>query len=116
LTWLKQGRKDYFLGGHPLWQVCRSVYQMSKRPYLLGGSLLLVGYLQAFVTRVERPISRDLIRFHRQEQLARLKGFLAGWFKAASGRKALRTGHIWVLYPFSMSVLEKIDPGSCSFF
>jgi glycosyltransferase involved in cell wall biosynthesis len=69
----KHGKKDYFLGGHPLWQVFRSVYQMTKKPYLLGGSLLFLGYLWALITRTERPISKELMKFHRGEQMQRLK-------------------------------------------
>jgi GT2 family glycosyltransferase len=68
----KHGEKDYFLGGHPLWQVFRSIYQMTKKPYLLSGILLFLGYFWAFLTRKERPISKDLIQFHRREQMQRL--------------------------------------------
>jgi len=69
----KNGEKDYFLGGHPLWQVFRSVYQMTKRPYLLGGSLLFVGYLWASVNGTERVVSKELMKFNRGEQMLRLK-------------------------------------------
>src|SRR5437660_1594065 len=30
------GRKDYYLGNHPLWQVFRVAFQMLKRPYGIG--------------------------------------------------------------------------------
>ena len=60
MAWFRHGKKDYFLGSHPLWEVCRSLYQMSKRPYIIGGSLLLFGYTWAFLFRVSRPISEDL--------------------------------------------------------
>ena len=30
------GKKDYFLGGHPLWQLLRGTFQMTKKPYVLG--------------------------------------------------------------------------------
>jgi hypothetical protein len=49
---------------------------MSKRPYIIGGSLLLFGYIWAFLNRTEKPISEDLIEFHRNEQMQRLKGML----------------------------------------
>jgi len=70
------GKKDYFLGGHPLWEIARSLYQMTKRPYIIGGSLLLFGYLWAFLSRVERPVSKELMKFHRSEQMSRLKNML----------------------------------------
>ena len=70
--WFRSGKKDYFLGGHPLWQLFRAIYQMSRRPYFVGGLGLLAGYSWAALTRTERPISEELIRFNRQEQLTRL--------------------------------------------
>jgi glycosyltransferase involved in cell wall biosynthesis len=69
----KHGKKDYFLGGHPLWQIFRSVYQFTKRPYLIGGIMLFLGYFWAMLIRTERPISKELIKFHRGEQMQRLK-------------------------------------------
>jgi glycosyltransferase involved in cell wall biosynthesis len=76
-AWFSHGWKDYFLGGHPLWQVFRSLYQMTRRPYLVGGLLLLFGYIGAWLRRVPRPVSRELIAFHRGEQVARLRRLLS---------------------------------------
>jgi biofilm PGA synthesis N-glycosyltransferase PgaC len=67
------GKQDYYLGGHPLWEVFRSLYQMKAKPYMLGGLFLLLGYIWAFLSRVERPISRELVEFRRKEQMQRLK-------------------------------------------
>lgn len=72
----RHGKKDFFLGGHPLWQLFRSVYQMKNRPYMLGGFLLFLGYFWAWASGVERPVAAELMAFHRKEQMARLKGFL----------------------------------------
>jgi glycosyltransferase involved in cell wall biosynthesis len=77
LTWFRQGRKDYFLGNHPLWEVFRTLYQMIKKPYIIGGTFLLLGFAWAGVKRVERPISDDLVQFVRKEQMSRLKKVLA---------------------------------------
>ncbi len=67
------GRKDYFLGSHPLWEILRGSYQMLKKPYFIGGAALLAGYFWCFITRFERPISEELVQFYRKEQLARLR-------------------------------------------
>ena len=75
-AWFRQGRKDYFLGGHPVWQLFRTFYQMKSRPYIIGGLLLFVGYAWAGISRIGRPVSKELIKFHRKEQMNRLKGFL----------------------------------------
>ncbi|UCF32189.1 MAG: glycosyltransferase family 2 protein [bacterium] len=71
------GKKDYFLGGHPLWQIFRSTFQMTKKPYVLGGTLLLAGYLWASAT-MEKQVPEDLERFHRGEQMKRLRGIFTG--------------------------------------
>jgi poly-beta-1,6-N-acetyl-D-glucosamine synthase len=36
MTWFRQGGKDYFLGNHPLWEIFRTLYQMTKRPFVVG--------------------------------------------------------------------------------
>lgn len=70
---LRQGERDYLTGGHPLWQVCRSFFQMSQKPYLVGGTFLLLGYAWASLRRLERPVPKELMLFHRSEQMARLR-------------------------------------------
>ena len=72
----KTGSLDYALGGHPLWELFRTCYQMGRRPVLVGGLTLLAGYLWASVTRAERPISPELVKFRRSEQMHRLRNFL----------------------------------------
>lgn len=75
------GKKDYFCGGHPLWEVCRAIFQISKKPYLIGGFCLFLGYFWSWVTRLPRPVSKELIAFHRQEQMQRLKQLLSNKLK-----------------------------------
>lgn len=70
---IKHGREDYLLGNHPLWEFLRITYQMTKKPHFIGGMLLLYGYIGALLRRMERPISRELVNFHRSEQMHRLK-------------------------------------------
>jgi len=72
-AWYKLGRQDYYLGGHPLWEVFRSCLQMKNKPYVLGGMFLFLGFAGAFITRAERKIGADIIAFHRREQMQRLR-------------------------------------------
>src|SRR5207249_7486331 len=65
------GQKDYYLGGSPLWQVIRAAYQTTKRPIVLVGLSLLVGYGWAAVTRVLRAVPLDRMRFHLRDQKRR---------------------------------------------
>lgn len=80
----RYGQKNYFLGGHPLWHVSRSIFQMKNKPYIIGGVLLLSGYVWAFISRMERPISKELIAFYRAEQMQRLKNIIRNQFKPKS--------------------------------
>jgi biofilm PGA synthesis N-glycosyltransferase PgaC len=75
------GRKDYFLGGHPLWELFRGGYQVFKKPYIIGGVCLLSGYFYSFFTRKKILIPKDLMAFHRKEQLLRLKGLIKSKFR-----------------------------------
>jgi len=74
----RDGTLDYALGGHPLWELFRAAYQTTKRPFVVGGLMLLAGYVWAAVRRVERPVSRELVEFRRREQMRRLRTFLTG--------------------------------------
>ena len=73
----KLGMKDYAIGNHPLWELFRTVRQMSIHPIFIGGLGLGTGYLWGFFSRVQRPVSHDLIAFHRREQMQRLRRFLS---------------------------------------
>ena len=72
----KNGKQDYFVGNHPLWELFRAVYQMTRRPFVLGGLMVLSGYTWSVLRRVKRPVSQELIVFQRHEQMVRLKRFL----------------------------------------
>lgn len=67
------GEKDYYLGGHPVWEMFRVLYRMAQMPYVLGGAVLGLGYVWAFLCQVKRPVSDELMRFHRKEQMEKLK-------------------------------------------
>jgi biofilm PGA synthesis N-glycosyltransferase PgaC len=70
------GEKDYYLGGHPMWELFRITYRLTKRPYVLGGLALAAGYTSAMLRRMKRPVSKELMRFHRREQLRKLRAIL----------------------------------------
>jgi len=69
----KSGRLDYMLGVHPLWQFVRFLYQTHRRPYVLYGAMLLAGFAWGMLTRVEKTVPDDLMRFRRKEQMKRLR-------------------------------------------
>lgn len=75
------GEKDYYLGGHPVWQLFRVGYRLTKRPYLVGGLGLALGYTWAATRRTPRPVSPELMRFHRREQMAKLRAIIASMLR-----------------------------------
>lgn len=82
----RRGEKAYAVGNHPLWEMFRAVYQMTRRPYIVGGMALLAGYMWSMIRRPERPVPAELVAFQRQEQMQRLRQLLKG--KWILGRKS----------------------------
>ena len=78
----KNGVKDYAVGNHPIWELFRVIYQLTRPPYVLGSLMLAAGYLYAAVRRIERPVSANVVAFQRKEQMKRLKTFLIHWSTA----------------------------------
>jgi biofilm PGA synthesis N-glycosyltransferase PgaC len=70
------GQKDYYLGGSPVWQLFRVTYRLVKKPYIAGGLALLAGYVWAALKRVRRPVSPELVRYNRAEQMKKLGAIL----------------------------------------
>jgi glycosyltransferase involved in cell wall biosynthesis len=69
----RYGQKAYYVGGHPLWIWMRGLFQLRQRPFLLGGLLFLAGHSWAVLTKMPRPVPPELVRFHRAEQMERLR-------------------------------------------
>jgi len=66
------GKRDYAIGNHPLWEVFRGMYQMTRKPLVVRGLALVAGYLWAAMKRAERPVSPELRAFRRKEQMDHL--------------------------------------------
>lgn len=75
---LFSGRCAYRVGYSPLFMLARAVWRTFKRPYLVGGALLLFGYIQGYwtTTRISSP---ELVRFVRRQQIRRLLGMESQW-------------------------------------
>ncbi len=77
LVALRGGKGDYRLGMHPLWEFSRTFYQMTRRPYVAGALLRLSGFMWAMLTRAEKLVPAETVRFRRAEQMKRLARFIA---------------------------------------
>lgn len=74
----KNGVKDYAFGNHPIWELFRTVRQMTQPPLAIGGLVLLLGYVWAMMRGAQRPVPSELVAFTRREQMQRLWKFLTG--------------------------------------
>lgn len=68
----KNGLTDYLLGYHPLFEVARCSYRMIHRPYLVGGLLILLGYIRAAIRSEKQITTPEERRFLQKQQLSRL--------------------------------------------
>lgn len=71
----RYGQKAYYVGGHPAWILLRGFFQMREKPWILGGLYFQSGFLWGLLTRMPRPVSPELMAFHRSEQMSRLQAF-----------------------------------------
>jgi len=84
----KDGNKDYALGVHPLWELFRACFQMTKPPLIVGGLLLGAGYYWSLISMKKRTMPDDLVRYRRADQMQRLKAlFLKPFRSGSSGRE-----------------------------
>lgn len=82
------GKRDWMIGNSAVWELCRGLYQMTKRPYGLRGLAIVTGYLWAAVSGVERPVPAALRAIRRREQMRFLLEFVRGRTGAANAQPA----------------------------
>jgi glycosyltransferase involved in cell wall biosynthesis len=67
------GLQEYDLGSHPLFVLTKYLRRcLIEKPYLTGGTATLLGFLYGSARGEKRPISEEVVRFARREQLARV--------------------------------------------
>jgi glycosyltransferase involved in cell wall biosynthesis len=69
----RQGREDYLLGYHPLFELAKCLLRIKEKPYFVGSLLWIWGYYWPWLSKIKREIPDDIVRYLRQEQLRRLK-------------------------------------------
>ena len=82
LVEFSNGRKDYMFGSHPFYAICRATYRLMKKPPILGGCLLLLGYFWEMLKGTEPIVSPEFTAFRRREQRARLGRLLRRLFSS----------------------------------
>lgn len=68
----RQGRNQYTLGYHPIFEAARCVWRLRERPLLVGSAAMMAGYVWAGLRRDRKVLPGDAIEHLRAEQLKRL--------------------------------------------
>lgn len=69
MTIFRDGYFDYPMGVHPVWEIFRSVYNVTRKPIILSGIVHMAGYFWAFLTRVPTAVSQEFVKFRGKEQM-----------------------------------------------
>lgn len=60
----------------PAVAACGLIFLMRSAPVVVGVLYFMAGYIWAAITRMHRPVTPELMAFHRKEQLTRRKRLL----------------------------------------
>lgn len=69
----KHGRRDYFLGYHPLFFFLREIHRLVDPPYILGSFSKIIGFLSGYLSFTTHQVPIDVVRNLRKEQWSRIK-------------------------------------------
>jgi len=69
----RQGKVEYLLGYHPLFEIAKCFYRVIEKPYFIGSLFRIFGYLGAFLRNEQQGIPDDVVKYLQREQLQRLK-------------------------------------------
>ena len=72
----REGVRDYMLGHHFVYFTAKCLGRIWENPFLFGTLLRWFGYCFALLSGERKPVSPDFIRFHRREQINKLKSLL----------------------------------------
>ena len=70
---IRWGWGQFFMGTHPLYIIAVGLYRMTERPFILGGLLIVLGYLKGWVTGAKRYDFSGFRKSLHAWQLERLK-------------------------------------------
>ncbi|HMD84901.1 MAG TPA: glycosyltransferase family A protein [Terriglobia bacterium] len=76
---VKNGRCDYFLGYHPVFELVKCLRRTFKKPFLVDGAGHLYSFIKGYVDRQPQVDDAALIRYVRRQQLRRLLFMESTW-------------------------------------
>lgn len=70
---LRWGRGIWFMGYHPLYAIASGIFRMREKPFIIGGLLIIAGYLQAALKHAPRYDNPEFRKHLHQWQLTQIK-------------------------------------------
>ena len=70
---IRQGKMDYSVGSHPLFELVKCVRRVQERPYFLRALFRLLGFTWCVIKRERIEVSTDVIGYLRREQMNKLR-------------------------------------------
>ena len=68
----RQGKQDYFLGNHPLFELLKFCSRIQAKPPIIGSVFSLIGYLSGILSKEHIAVPRDVKDYLRKEQMDRI--------------------------------------------
>lgn len=70
---IRQGRRDFSVGYHPLYELARALRRIARPPFIAGSVCMLIGFAWACVAERERIVPEEFVAYLRRQQLRRLR-------------------------------------------
>jgi glycosyltransferase involved in cell wall biosynthesis len=71
-NWIKNGTANYFTGYHPLFMIFKCTRRLIRKPFLIQGLGLFIGYFSSLILNKKQHEDIALQKYIRKEQLNRL--------------------------------------------
>ncbi|MFZ6730531.1 glycosyltransferase [Undibacterium sp. Ji42W] len=75
---LRWGRGIWFMGYHPLYALASGIFRMREKPFVIGGLLIIAGYLGAAIRRAPRYENPEFRKHLHRWQLGQIKKLFSG--------------------------------------
>ncbi|MFZ6707676.1 glycosyltransferase [Undibacterium sp. TC9W] len=75
---LRWGRGIWFMGYHPLYAMASGIFRMREKPFVIGGLLIIAGYLGAAIKRAPRYENPEFREHLHRWQLGQIKKLFSG--------------------------------------
>ncbi len=69
---IRQGKMDYTIGNHPLFELAKCIRRIRERPFFLKALFRMFGFIWSAAKRERKAVSAEVVNYVRREQLKRL--------------------------------------------